>query len=132
MPPLNPLECFPFSHEPSPNRDLTVLPATVDRGFFYVKDAIAESCDAGSTPTQGFRPSSKSVKDCRLSSRSKVTMRSVTPAGITGGYVEDAHDDRDIRWGTDDRKAHRSMVRTIEREGRRTGKNARKRAKRAR
>lgn len=124
MPPLNPIECFPFSEEPSPHRDLTKLPATVDRGFFYVKDRIAEACDAGSTPTQGFRPSSRSVKDARLTAGSRLTIRSSGSLGVTGGHVEGAKGER-VEWGRD-----LTMRKTGSLKPARIGKNARKRAAR--
>lgn len=120
MPPLYPVDAFPYTTEPSPFRDLSALPATVDRGFFFKRDAIADACDPGSMPTQGFRPASKSLKDCRLSANSRLTIRSSSAVGVTGGHVEGASDPT-VNWGKP-----KSATRTM----RRTGKNARKRAAR--
>jgi hypothetical protein len=62
----------------------------VDAGWLFIKDDIALAEDAGSMPTQGFRPYSNSVKDARLSADTPIRVRVSTQAGVTGGFVADS------------------------------------------
>lgn len=94
---------------------------TNDAGFHYVRDTMAQAADAGTMPTTGYRPASKSVKDCRLSASSAPRIRSVNAVGITGGAVEGSTIDPGMNWGK--RPSNRK-----DRNHARPGKNARKRA----
>ena len=81
-----------FRRYPIPHTELTRIPATNDQNRFYAPDPIRASEDCGTTPTQGFRPSSKNVK------------RPVTHTkgieGITGGHVAGATiDPASSQWG---------------------------------
>lgn len=93
----------------------------VDSGSFYRFDPIKSAEDCGLAPTQGFRASSNSVKDCRLSAATGIRPRVKSRVGITGGYVDDA--DRSVK--VDSSWAHHRAPRAS------TSKNARKRARRA-
>lgn len=114
---------------PSPHRDYTRLPGTVDRGRFVAQDALMVALVPSLGPHIGGL-SSKSVKDCRLSAGSKPTIRSVGAVSITGGAVEGAQGEA-VNWGHGSVMAQRSVKRAGQNAGRRTGKNARKRARRA-
>lgn len=91
-----------------------------DAHAFFRKDPIAASLDNGSQPTQGFRPASNSVKDCRLTTGDALVIRSKGPMGVTGGHVEYAfHGPIDASW------APSAPTKT------KLSQNARKRAQRA-
>lgn len=126
MPPLYPQHAFPGSHTPSPHRDWTRLPGTVDKGMHVCEDTLRAALTPSVGPLVGGL-SSKSVKDCRLSATAKPTIRSVGATGVTGGRVEGATCDATVNWG----HVERSAIHAARNEGRVSGKNARKRAKRA-
>lgn len=107
---------------PADHRELTRLSPTTDSARYFRRDPIASAMDAGSMPTQGFRPTSNSVKDCRLTAGTAIRPRSKSRVGVTGGYVEDA--DRKI--------AVDASWAIVKAPILKVGKNARKRALRAR
>lgn len=111
-------------HASGGTRDLTKLPGTVDRGRFVGEDFLTIALTPSTGPHVGGL-SSKSVRDCRLSANSAPRIRSKAPVGITGGYVE-AGKGENVRWGI----ADTSALKAARNAGRRTGKNARKRAMR--
>ena len=98
----------PLDLSPSPHRDFTKLPGTVDRGRFVKEDSMMRALVPSHGPLIGGL-SSKSVRDCRLSASAKAIARCVPPAGITGGNVADRDRSRDdtINYGHTDTVAAR-------------------------
>jgi hypothetical protein len=108
------VRCFPHTGAPDKPHDpyhrvVHALSQTTDAGFHFTRDVIAAAEDAGSKPGKQVG-ASKSVKDCRLSARSKLAVRSASRVGITGGDVAGAKDDTIPTWGKDDVLARRRTI----------------------
>lgn len=95
----------------------------VDAGAFFRRDPIAHAEDAGAMPTQGFRPSSNSTRDCRLSADATIRVRVAPKARPCAGAVFDADTNLDVNWGRKPKTSQKARKRTA-------GRNARKRAAR--
>ena len=100
-----------------PRASMPTLPATNDRNRFFERDPIATAEDNGSTPTQGFRASSRSLRDARISPRQNAhKVRVPGMARPTGGAGQNANSrGMGTTWGKADRDAirrERSMAGT--------------------
>jgi hypothetical protein len=80
----------------------------VDSGAFHLE--LPPPC-----PTQGFRSSSNSVRDCRLRATDRHTVRVKSPVGISSGYVAN-NGEPQKDYATMSRNARRRAIRKLRKQ----------------